>query len=455
MKQPAAHANASHNIAWAARVVAVMVVILKVWYMSRSAFGHGPLGPRVIAGPDSEGYLALAHKPIFSWDFLAGPMVYPLLIKAVFSNWRAIVVAQTLISIVAWLWLAKALRDALLSPFAKAVAVVGVMATSVAATFQVADVSIGTESISISIFCFVVASGIRTISSPTPLRLAAFVTGLIVAGFTRDTNALFAAIIGIGFLFGIFRKKAQWVQLVTCSLCCVLGAGLALTLSNHGRRWFWPVTETIAIRIVGHPTAQPYFEARGMPVTPVILELHRDWSTTTRTLSLNDPQYKRFLEWIETNGKSTYSQFLISHPKYVLREPLRNLNGLTMPNQGGLGRLYGFGIEPSGFTRVVGSVGFAEVPWIVYTQMLFVLGVLAHAAIRIRQRGRPLEKVAIALAIFWIPHALAIYHGDALGVERHSMTLAAHARIIFWITAAIVADRIVNNNEEPRGQEHK
>ena len=92
-----------------------------------------------------------------------------------------------------------------------------------------------------------------------------------------------------------------------------------------------------------------------------------------------------------------------------------------------------------------GARGLSSMIFRARAQMLFVLGVLAHAATRIRQRGRPLEKVAIALAIFWIPHALAIYHGDALGVERHSMTLAAHARIIFWITAAIVVDRIVNN----------
>ena len=79
--------------------------IFKIAYALQSVHASGRLGPRIIEGADSGVYTGAASAPIWSWKFLAGPgpFGYPLLIKLCASNIRAVILAQSLISIVAWI----------------------------------------------------------------------------------------------------------------------------------------------------------------------------------------------------------------------------------------------------------------------------------------------------------------------------------------------------------------
>ena len=133
---------------------------------------------------------------------------------------------------------------------------------------------VSTESLSMSALCAVIAFGFRLVLRPAHAEVAWFITALAFFAFTRDTNALVVgglALIAIGCAF---RRSVRVPALV------VGAAGLALAVSASALanaadppRWYWPIAETTAVRLLDDPVATRYLVDHGFP-----------WSSSMRTL---------------------------------------------------------------------------------------------------------------------------------------------------------------------------
>ncbi len=423
-------------------VIIAIFVGLKLYYALRSVFGSGLLGPRVIYGSDTEEYLSIAAAPLWSRDFFAGPdpLGFPLLMKLVLHNLRAVVLLQTTISVVSWTYLARTIQSFLASQAARTIVVIGILATALAPAVQQYDVAIGTESLSISLMVLLIALGLRLATSLTSRHVAAFLIVVAAAAFTRDTNAIFALGIGVGALVALVRSRDQWRRFGAIALVSLIAGAGALKLSADGNRSYWPLFETVALRINNDHDARTYFIEHGEPYDNVVKGLRTPaiYYLEQRAFTANTPPFRKFRAWIEDHGQATYAGFLLTHPGYVLSGPINERDALFRPHLDGIGKL--FGIDPDPVTRAIGWVGLPDVTrWLGYWTAASVVGLL-WVIRRARDRQQRFAMLVFALGVLVVPHALVVYHGDALEVSRHAITLAVHGRVVVWIATALTVD---------------
>ena len=216
-----------------------------------------------------------------------------------------------------------------------------------------------TPSLSVSALC----AGFVLFATSFPARaeLAWFVSALAFFAFTRDTNALVVgglAIIAIGCAF---RRSLRVPALV------VGAAGLTLAISASALsnaadppRWYWPVAETTAVRLLDDPVATRYLVDHGFP-----------WSSSMRTLPeryiylygpvRHGPTFAAFRHWVGHDGRRTYAHFLLSHPGWALRKPFDDRGPFF---DLGTIEVYGrtYRNRPGGPYTAIGSIGGPRAP---------------------------------------------------------------------------------------------
>jgi MYXO-CTERM domain-containing protein len=427
--------------------VGALFAAVMMGYAAWAAFtGHGRLtAVRVGYGPDSQYYIAAAKAPVWSMKFLAtpngAPFLFLLLAKLCLRNLRAIVLVQSAIAVGAWLFLADAVAAKLRAPVARWFAVIALLLLAISPPVLLWNATIATESLSVSLLCVAIALWIRLVGGGAARHdLLAFVVVLVALACTRDTNAylLFVGSV-VAVVVAFVRRDLHRRGLVIAAVCAIAGLG-NIAASNHAGRWFDPLNETISVRLLGSPMATRYLVAHGLPLDANVRRLNapHEYPFLRHSL-LYAPEYKRYRTWVNGRGRSTYTAFLLTHPAWVVSRPFDDRDRLLAPVLRDYGWL--FHDEPRGPFTVAGSIAFPGSP--VLVEVWLALAAIAAAELWRRRRDAPLLIATGVVALLIVPHFLVVFHGDALEVDRHSLSAAVELRIVLWIITAMALDELL------------
>jgi hypothetical protein len=428
---------------WAVIAVLATFAALEVGFAIWAAFfAEGRFGPRVGYGPDSILYLTAAHEPVWSRRFLAGPggFGFLLLAKLCLRNLRAIVIVQTLVAVGAWSFLAAVVSGVMRSNVARWVAFAGILGLGLVPGVLQWNAMIVTESLSISALCATIGCGIRLVQRGTWRELGWFLGAMTVFAFTRDTNALLVGVIGVLALGFTFRSelRARAATIAFGGIVLALGAS-ALSNAAEPPRWYWPVAETTAVRLLADPEATRYLVDHGFPWDAQMASLPR------RYIYLYDPvrtgaSFAAFRAWVERDGRRVYLGFLASHPGWALREPFNERDALL---DVGAVEVYGqvYGNRPGGPFTAIGAVAAPGSPAVVGTWAAASAAALVVLVARRRVRGALAAAVG-AVGGLAVAGYYAAWYGDALELNRHSLSAAVQLLVACWIVTALVVDAL-------------
>jgi hypothetical protein len=422
-------------------VFAGLVLGYAVW---AALAGHGRVvGPRVGYGPDSALYLAAARAPVWSRQFLAGPGAFGflLLAKLCARNVRAIVLVQSLLSLVAWVFLATTVASVMRSNLARWIGMVGILCLALAPGVLEWNAMITTESLSLSALCAVLAFGLRLVLRPARRELAGFVATLALFAFTRDTNALVVGGLAIVAFGCAFRRALRTPALIvgTAGLAFAVSAS-ALSNAADPPRWYWPVAETTGVRLLDDPGATRYLVDHGFPWDAQMQTLPERYVYISDEVTAGS-DFAAFREWVRVDGRRVYGKFLLTHPGWALRKPFDARDAFF---DLGTVELYGqvYRNRPGGLYTAIGSIGGPRAPGV--TEVWALAAGIGLAVVAIRRRVRPAVAGVVALTgAFALVGYYATWHGDALEVYRHALSAAVQLRIALWIATALVVDAIV------------
>ncbi|MDF2940618.1 MAG: hypothetical protein K0R66_1260 [Gammaproteobacteria bacterium] len=266
---------------------------------------------------DAIRYLNDAHCSLLSAClYIDRPFFYPLFIKIWGYHYLALTLAQCVISILAWGFIAYCVKKQMQSKLIAYTVFSFILLYSCADYLTLWDSKALTESLSISFLLFFIGFYILALQDNFSKRS---VIGLILFGFllvnVRDGNAYLVLISGISTLIASFMsksipKKAALFLLIVALLTFFFNEWTA----NLGQRWLIPMADLLANRIISEPSMLQYFLKAGMPDIVKQVQAIQGTYFGYNILKANPAA----LNWFILHGRSVYMHYLLSHPRYVL-----------------------------------------------------------------------------------------------------------------------------------------
>ena len=369
---------------------------------------------------DTPTYEDVSRASLLSADFWAGgrPFTVPLLWKLVADD-QARIVAQLLLSIVAWLVLAAAVATCLRHRVAVKAAFALVLLFGTTTEIILWDPLLLSESVSLSLTVLMVAAWLVFLRRPSWAMVAVVLGATLLWTFTRDSHAyllLFTALL----LLVSLAQRAFRPQKAALAAGSVVIALLSVTSANEGLRWYQPMRDILLNRVAVDPEMQSYFERRLGP------------------------------QWRDADARRVYARYLVTHVGYTLGDPFfgsqttpfsstDNARALLDPDF----RIYNDNAADRGLPlpAAVDDVAYVHGKWIVLTLTL-VVG-LAAAFVALRFGLPPPSLVPAALILSTIPHGLAVYHLSGLEVDRHALEVAVLLRLGVLLLALFALDALL------------
>jgi hypothetical protein len=437
--------------------------VLVAWFVIGRAAdfttGAYPAPPRgVTFTSDSVLYMRDAHAPILSWALLAsrqshgggGPFPYLLLLKLFGEHVAAVVIAQGVLWIAATWYLAASTLGLLATTAGRITAWAAVWAVAVSAPFMQWTAAILTESLSLTVGAVAIGAALQWVHRPDPLRTAVFALSIVVAALTRDTNALVALVAAGIVLLATAARRVPWRAGVAVAVIAVVGAGVALALSNHARRWYYPLEETTALRLQHDATAGPYLRAHGFPTSPDVQQLTSSYALAANNDDLDfAPRYADFRRWLDERGQRVYTRFLLTHPRWDLGTMWDARHDVLIPD---IGRYASDEyVDLPRVSHWIAAVAFARSWWWFWTRLVLVAAlVVAVSIVALGHRDTGSTRrwwrwlaILAALGFTGFVHAFAAFHGDSEEVARHEITAAFQLQLVVWLAVAAATDALV------------
>jgi len=420
---------------WYAPALALAGWCAFAWYLVAQALG----GPAIIWN-DSSAYGAVASKSLFSLAFWAGqrPPLSPLLIKIVGSS-TGYEVAQAVIAALAWGALAWTVGRLVPSGWQRVVAVWVILAFASALPVTMWNRSVLSESLAMSTLALVFASVIWTARAITWPRIAATAVACLCFAATRDaqvwTVAFGSVVVGVYAVSRVGRSRRLARRAGALAVCLLSVAALTEwgTLSSH--RTSSDLNDVLVVRIFPYPDRVAWFASHGMPEQKQIDHLA---ATTTAEsgsakvvdIPAQDPAFKPLRQWMADKGAGTYLLWLVTHPGYVITEPLQRPERAFNYAHGDL-TFYAATQNrmPSPLTVVV---------WAPLIGLLFMAALAAYLGMILSEawRERPWRAVLILTGL-GVVAMLVAWHGDGQEVTRHTIEGLAQLRLGLWILIVV------------------
>ena len=403
---------------------------------------------RIGFGPDSALYIAAAREPVWSRGFYAGPGGFGFLLIAKVSarNLPAIVLLQSAIAVGAWTFLAITVTGIVRSNVARWFGLVSILGVGLAGGVLQWNAFISTECISMSALCLVLACGLRLVERGSWRDVTWFVVALALFGYTRDTNALLVGVLAFVALASAVRPTVRARGLVIGAACIVLALS-ATSLSNAADppRWYWPIAETTAMRMLADPGAAKYIEKAGFPIDAQTRSLPKTYIYAVAKVR-HDASFRPFREWVRVHGRSTYLHYLASHPGWALRKPFNERDALFNV---GVVEVYGkvYRDLPGAPVRAVGAVA---TPHSGLLTEIWTLAAAVALGLMFWKRSVPRRLLGVAALgiVFAVLGYYAAWYGDVLEVYRHSMSAAVQLRLALWIVTVLAIDAVISERAD-------
>ena len=398
---------------------------VRVWELGASS-------PRLL--PDTIEYQRIADLPL-SLAFFSElkPWAVPLLYKLLPGTAAVSVpVAQLLISIAAWLVLAFAFGRCFTEGRLRLLATALVLAFSCSPLVAQWDGVLLSESLSLSLLALVLACAIELARAPRLAAVAALlVTGVLWAA-TRDANVYAFLLLAPALVYPLWRRRR------TLAVTLAVGTAAILTLSawsaSSPRRWELLLIDNVDQRVLADPSARDYFRGRGMPFQS---DLRRRLYASRRPLSRfdRDPELRSFRGWLRRSGRSTYADYLVSHPRTTLEQPLGRVGLLLSPVGLDFYRPPRFrSLLPRPLDRLLFPRSGRT------TLLLLALATVGALGLGCASRTKALVPLAGAASV--IPLAVLIWDSEPREVPRHELVPTVLTRLSLLALCLLIAQEL-------------
>jgi hypothetical protein len=403
---------------------------LFTWYL----FAQALAGP-VIIWNDSKAYALVASKPLWSRAFWIGqrPPLTPLLIKVVGSS-SALLAAQAAIAAIAWGILALVVGRLVAPGWRRVAAVWVILAFATALPVTLWNRSMLSESLAISMLALVFAGFITISRRVTWPRVVATAVACLGFAASRDAQVWTVALLGLAIAVDVIvlarrdrRFPTQAVVLAGC-LFLVVAATEWGTLSSHRTRQ--DVADVLYVRVFPYPDRVAWFAAHGMPEQKQIDRLAATTPTPpgqakTVFYAPDDAAFAPLQHWVTTKGTDVYLLWLVTHPLYVITEPLHRPERSYNFGNGDL-TIYAATTNRDGSPLTV--VMWPPLIWVV--AMAVLASYLAVLSGVWRDRS---WRVVVVLTVIGLLAMLVAWHGDGQEVTRHTIEGSVQVRLGLWV----------------------
>ncbi|HEY1739287.1 MAG TPA: hypothetical protein VGI86_11275 [Acidimicrobiia bacterium] len=429
--EPAAAADRRHpsGLDLAAAALAVAYVAYRVALT---------VGTRIVVGSDSRDYLAAARAPMWSsivW-FGSRPPLMALFIKAAGHSLGHIVWTQTLVSAIAWVVVAYAVRSTLRDGAVAQIGFVVVLLFGLSTNVVQWDFVIGTESLSVALAVLLIAALLWFVASPIwPRAIAVIAVALLFSGI-RDPNGLLLVFGAVCLALWWWRQRDAAIAAVAITMV-VLGV-ITSVGSSAGHRFDEPLRDILGYRVFPSRDATAFFLSHGLPLTDAEIASARGqcWGPTPRTGCVVVHNRAAFT-WLEHNGTKVYAEYLAHHPRSTLADPVTNTASVV-----------GNVTPVAAFERFGSSLTRAVERWLTPTRqrVLWPMTFLAAALLvwlwRTRRAPRAVVALTAALLVSLIPHMFVLWNGGAIEQTRHALTATIILRIAILLALLLTVDAL-------------
>lgn len=190
-------------------------------------------------------------------------------------------------------------------------------------------------------------------------------------------------------------------------------------------RWWMPLTNNIYMRILPFEDRVKYFEIHGLPVTPALMAMKHKVASSNNWQSATDPKLAAQREWSHFHGRQTFMKYLITHPEYVFSSAFEYRDLLLY--MGGTSNAWFYEMAAPINARILSVFYLNDYRDLKVFIVLCPLSLIFVFIIYMRKRRDTEGHVMMIPLIFYIilttiPLGLLMFHGDTLGIERHSFT---------------------------------
>jgi hypothetical protein len=183
--------------------------------------------------------------------------------------------------------------------------------------------------------------------------------------------------------------------------------------------------------VLPYPDRTAFFTARGMPDNDRVRMYENSLAW------LHGLDFSGFGDWIETDGKRVYMEFLLSQPWASATEPLENWPELWAFDDNIAEDWSGPERFP-GWQEFLADAVYGEA-WTLLALSAFGLLSLLLALVAGRVDERFVVPVMFLLLTY--PAAFLNWHGDSFAIQRHALGLVIRWRLAMWLLLLFVADR--------------
>jgi hypothetical protein len=391
-------------------------------------------GPAIVWN-DSLVYRRIASAPLTSSGFWTGqrPPGVPLLIKVVGSS-GGYLMAQAVVAGACWGALAWTVGRLVAPGWRRVVGVWVILAFASAFPVTLWNRSVLSESLSMSLLALVCAALIWTARQVTWPRVAATTVACLCFAATRDaqvwTVAFLALAVGVRALVIARSEPPRAIRVGVLSACLVAVVVLTGwgTVASH--RTPENVGDVLYVRIFPYPGRVAWFAAHGMPQSAQVDSLARQipaepGQAKVVAFSPSDRGFAPLQRWILNQGTGTYLRWLVTHPAYVISEPL------LRPE-----RSYNF--AQGNLTAYASSTDQYRSPLtvVVWPPLigLVLLAMLAGYLTMLSKGWRDgVWRMMLVFTGIGVVAMLVAWHGDGQEVTRHTVEGLAQLRLGLWI----------------------
>jgi hypothetical protein len=394
---------------------------------------------RVIA---AVGIPAMRHFDSASWlrvNFAGADVrlwTVPLFFK-VLPNDALRVAGQVTLSTMCWVALAGVAAWVITNPKLKLLTFAVVLVVSLAPDVTTWDVTILGESVGVSVTVASIAAWWAFVIRPTWAKAGLVSVLVLLWAFLRHTNVVITILIAVILAGTLLIRHGRRFRAVILAVCIVT---LVWGIPTFGKNDFNEdevLLTVLSERILTSPERTDWFVRHGMPDGDDVRSLAGAFDQPGGG-SAPFRRNKRLFRWVHEDGRSTYFDFLRTHPGYFFVQPFRDVVDADVAALDVTHEPYGHprNVLPEPVEGVVFSRG---------ALVLLALGVLALSAFAFGLRGWTSREVVpaiallLGLALYWVT-----YHGVASELGRHYMLAAVTIRVSLILLGLLAVDRLLS-----------
>jgi len=300
------------------------------------------------------------------------------------------------------------------------------------------------ESLSISFFFIWLSSFLVLFHVRNIYVFLIHIVVTILFSFTRDSWPYILILFYCLTLIILCIKKMELLKFTfTCVIFSIVLFFFQQWTARIGERYKLPIINNIVLRILPNEEYLKWFADRGLPNS---MDLKNKYGNLNHWKDIyplySDPQFLDFRQWVGSEGKSLYSEFLLKHPFYSI-DLLKSKDFQERSNA--------YNLDYIGKNSGKNSIAEKIFPLFNLKCFLFLNFVLVFI---IYFKNQFINIFPLLLSFIILSNAVIIYIADSLEIERHLYMTNILIQFSFIVIFTVLIDFIISNEKIRKIKEH-